>query len=205
MFADPIMANSSKTKAKPRKLGRDQTERLYNSDKAYQEAVELSKKFHGRDPKDVFEIIETEHYDKNLAEIGDLIELTVLKPNGNTVVPISFKGTGAKLCGKGNNLSVVGGDQSINVEDLKNELGIEEVPEDRQYLYFGSIFSVVYFTDKHHLEGPDRQKKGIEYEHEFGEQDPDNSELPSFIYDSRNKKVMIVGGSYTIKDVGIYN
>lgn len=43
---------------------------------------------------------------------------------------------------------------------------------------------------------------GTPYRHEFGE---DGGEMPFLVYDELNKKLQIVGGTYVVKDVGIWN
>ena len=53
------------------------------------------------------------------------------------------------------------------------------------------------------LEGSgDEIQIGTPYRHEFGE---DGGEMPFLIYDELNKKLSIVGGTYIVKDVGIWN
>lgn len=43
---------------------------------------------------------------------------------------------------------------------------------------------------------------GTPYRHEFGE---DGGEMPFLVYDELNKKLQIVGGTYEVRDVGIWN
>ena len=118
------------------------------------------------------------------------------------------------------NLEIVGGDQELGGEFN----GKIEVP-------LGYCYQIVYETDKHHLEGSNGYPES--YEHFFGEEfykgegfnqdDYSNSDdffedlldegvvelamskgyLPMVVYDSRNCKLRLVGGKYTIKDVGI--
>ena len=72
----------------------------------------------------------------------------------------------------------------------------------------GPVYEIVYFADKHHLTGPKQQKTGMEYFHEFGEDEgfvkgDAFDQLPWLVYDRRNVKLLLVGGSYTIEPEGI--
>lgn len=186
-----------------------------------EEAGRVSEEWHGRKPKDVTEICETEYYDEIGAELADLEELGVLQPNGEFT--IRFKTDRPKLtCDlKKKNLEIVGGDQEIEVEGDKLETPI------------GYVYCIVYETDKHHLEGSNGYPES--YEHFFGEEfykeqsysidDFANSDdfwdtvrdegvvdeaieegyLPILTYNRRDKKMKLVGGKYDIKDVGISN
>ena len=70
----------------------------------------------------------------------------------------------------------------------------------------GPVREITYWADKHHLSGPKSQAKWIEYFHEFGERiqfDEDEGELPYLVFDRRNRKLLLVGGAYTIEPEGI--
>lgn len=43
---------------------------------------------------------------------------------------------------------------------------------------------------------------GVAYNHEFGEQ---GGNWPTLVYDLNNKKLMLAGGTYEVRDVGIYD
>lgn len=158
------------------------------------DVTRMSEKFHGRKALEEFDIDETEEYDKNLAVLGDLVELNVIDPDKpNTEFTISFKKDRPFLCcnAEGSQLEIVGGDQSL------------PFPDNGKYLIeLGPIRTISYFTDKHHLEGPKNQRDGVEYEHEFGEE---GGKLPCAVYNTRSQKILIVGGDYTIEEEGIAN
>jgi hypothetical protein len=100
----------------------------------------------------------------------------------------------------GDNIEFVGGDQSLDLEDLQvSELEIET---NKRYVQIGEVFSISYFADKHHLTGPKSQAYGTEYIHEFGE---DGGDRPILVYDARDKKMKLVGGSYKVEEEGIKN
>lgn len=161
-----------------------------------EDAVSMNESFHGRKTNYIDEIYETTEYEKDLAQLGVLTEIEVQVDERN-VCPIEF-GKGTKLCcsGKGTQLYVIGGNQSLNLSDL----GLEE--DGKQYYEIGPCFTISYIADKHHLEGSVQQKNGSEYIHEFGE---DGGETPIMIYDALNKKIQLVGGSYKVEDRGIVN
>ena len=173
-----------------------------NSSATMDKAIELSKGFHGRDVNEIIDIVEREKYHSKGAILGILIELELLTDEGTTVLPINFEGSNINVVGSvdRNNIYFIGGDQSINLED------VEEYSESelrKQYLSLGPVYSITYFTDKWHLEGPKYQQKGTPYQHEFGEEE--DGELPELVYDIWNKKMMLAGGSYSIEDEGIKN
>jgi hypothetical protein len=192
------------------------------------DAEELSREWHGRDNETVTEIEEIETYPENLAELADLEELGVLSADLVGRYQICFKKDRPKLCAPdGRNLEIVGGDQSLS-----------EVPEGIDYqgkklVPLGYLVSIVYETDKHHLEGSNGYPES--YEHYFGEEfykenAPDMDEfrtpddwfeemledglveeaiaeglIPTLAYNQTDQKLLIVGGRYTVEDVGIKN
>jgi len=66
----------------------------------------------------------------------------------------------------------------------------------------GEIVTISYFADKHHLSGPEEQKKGMHYIHELGEE---TGVRPILVYDRVNKQMGVVGGEYRVEDRGIVN
>lgn len=199
-----------------------------------EDAETLSKSWHGRDPKNVTEIEEIETFADHLAELADLEELGVLGQDGVSQFTISFKKDRPKLCApNGKNLEFVSGDQRINVEDV----GIER--NGKKLVPLGYDYSIVYETDKHHLEDSNGYPES--YEHFFAEEfyeengilkddfklpngDFDSEEwfqtcvqeglvadaieqglLPMLIYNKTDEKLMLVGGVYSVEEVGIRN
>ena len=194
------------------------------SEEDFEEAEDVSRKWHGREPQEVVDIDEEEVYEDVGAILADLEELGILTTEDGDLEKwtIRFKRDRPKLCSdlKMENLEIVGGDQELGGEFN----GKIEVP-------LGYCYQIVYETDKHHLEGSNGYPES--YEHFFGEEfykgegfnqdDYSNSDdffedlldegvvelamskgyLPMVVYDSRNCKIRLVGGKYTIKDVGI--
>jgi hypothetical protein len=186
------------------------------------EVEDMSKSWHGRDVGDVTEVEELESFESDLVELGDLEELGILE-----LGTISFKKDQPKLCcdGEGHNLEIVGGDQEL---DLDSE-GVEF--KGKRLIPLGYLYSIVYVTDKHHLEGSNGYPEP--YEHYFGEEfykkylpiedfDDDTDVwfetledmgvvqkaiekglLPTCVYDKTDGKILIAGGEYTITELGI--
>ena len=189
-----------------------------NPDEALLEAQDMVRRFHGREPKHITSIIEEEEYDDTLPVYGQLLELNIMTNNGKSYVPIVFcRMAGSipqmklkdmiQVCGDvgGNNLYFKGGNQHLDVAKLAKLDIYEETKKD--LVIIGPVYSIVYFTDKHHLEGPEYQKKGAAYEHPFSEEADKGEwgEQPVLIYDSRNEHIMLSGGSYEIRTEGIWN
>ena len=191
------------------------------------QAEELSKKWHGREPETETEIEEIERYSENVAELGDLEELGILAADLQSRFSIFFKKDRPKLCASDeHNLEFIGGDQSL--KDTP-----EGVMRDRKQLVpLGYIIQIVYVADKHHLQDSNGSKES--YEHFFGEEfykenlDSDDYKsvydwfedcmveglvqevvegglIPMLVYNKTDEKMMVVGGSYTVEDVGIRN
>lgn len=191
-----------------------------NPEDTFEEASNLSSRFHGREPRDIYDILENEEYDSDLAVLGCLLELNIVKPNGKSYIPISFapnkhgeytkesveNGLGVFVCSdpKGTNIYFKDGNQELDLSKLYDKgLYQGEASFGKQYCIVGMVYSIVYWTDKHHLSGPATQKKGVAYEHQFGEEK--DGEPPWLVYDTRNKKILLSGGSYEIRDEGIWN
>ncbi len=171
---------------------------------ASEEALEMARKFHGREAKSVDVIDDTIEYEEEAIVIGDLVELTIIDPkNSRNGFDISFEPGNRPLvtCNvDGTNIEFDGGDQSLEIGSMK---GLEKIDiQGKNYVVIGEVLSIVYFTDKHHLEGPEEQKEGIEYQHEFGEE---GGKPPLLVYDIKNQKMSLAGGSYKVEDVGIKN
>ena len=193
-----------------------------NPDDAMRQAEDMVRRFHGREPREVISIIETDSYDDTLPVYGQLLELNIMTDDGKAYVPIVFaRMNGNKpslalpemvqVCGDvgGHNLYFKDGDQFLNMEKLA-KLGLvdpECLENPKDIITIGPVWSIVYFTDKHHLEGPKYQKTGAAYEHQFGEEADkgEYGEQPTLLYDTRNSRLLLSGGSYTVTENGIKN
>ena len=89
----------------------------------------------------------------------------------------------------GRQIAFVGGDQTLPVDKDGNKF-LTDV---------GEVYSITYFTHKHHLS----DGKGFSsYIHKFGEE---GGVRPLLAYDTLNKKMLLLGGSYTVEPEGIKN
>ena len=183
------------------------------------EAESLDEGFHGRPPSDDIFIIEQEMYIPDQAVIGLLEEMVIVSENGLYKTTISFKHYDhrSNFSGNGNEKDTVyitfptrnqiefrGGDQHLPMEGDKN-MDIA-----------GPVFSICYWTDKHHLSDGTGFSS---YHHCFGEESvkmnndkPSQNKMlermpfmPLLCYDRMNEKMILIGGSYTVEDVGIRN
>ena len=202
------------------KFAKELASRRRNPSADLSDEESLSKEFHGREPKEIIDVVERESYG-NAVVIGDLWELGCLGSDNKTKWIIRFKKNRPILScdSDGENLEVIGGDQVLEIDESKRK-----VP-----LGFG--YMIVYETDKHHLEGSSGYPEP--YEHFFGEEfyrsngykaeDYKRGEdffdvvmkaglvgqaiiqgyLPVIVYDRVDEKIELVGGKYKVEDVGI--
>lgn len=169
-------------------------------------ATQLTEGFHGRKAQYVEDVIEIEKYRTNLAHLGDLVELEIMAESGRAVIPIEFEEHDTEghvsVGGTTDRAQILfsGGDQCLDLDSFQD---ITEEEKRKDYVCIGKVYSISYYTDKHHLTGPKYQKDGTEYIHVFGEEK--GGKLPTLMYDRLNERMMLVGGSYEIRDEGIYN
>ena len=180
------------------------------------DARKIAEGFHGRESRGKIEIAQRQKYYSKLAILGELEELGILCADGIKVLPIRFKANKAIGISTEDNpdtiwvcaankqqIQFVDGDQVLTFNaHVCRELELDDEELEKQYVNVGPVYSIVYFADKHHLEGPKYQEEGTSYQHKFGEE---GGRLPSLFYDTLNEQILLVGGSYTITDEGIKN
>lgn len=181
-------------------------EKESNPGSSHESASKVAEGFHGRANTYIEDIIEVEHYRSNLAHLGDLVEFEILDPTGRKVTPINFaehdseEHVSVGSTSQRNQLILSGGNQSIDLDSFDD---LSDSEKQKDLVQIGLIHSISYFTDKHHLEGPKYQQTGTEYIHVFGEEE--GGEKPLLVYDKLNCRMWLVGGSYEVRDEGIYN
>jgi len=155
-------------------------------------ATALTEEFHGRPVRSTREVAERYETPTQLADLGRLVMLLVWLDEDHPA-ELRFGGNVRVACtGDGGSLYFVGGDQRLDLAKLGRD---GYLPKDS--VRIGEVETIVYFTSKEfHDFDP------VEYQHEFGEE---GGELPVLAYDSRNKKLYLVGGSYTVRREGIVN
>jgi hypothetical protein len=206
----------------------NKSKRKRNSEEGISPEVEdLSKEWHGREVKGHREVEEIETFEEDLVDLGELEELGIWGADGN-LFTITFKKDRPTLCcdGEGKNLEIVGGDSHLDLDDE----GIEHIG--KILIPLGYVYSIVYETDKHHLEGSNGYPES--YEHYLGEEyykkslDPnkykdtgkwfadlmgmgivdkarDKGLLPIAVYNQTDQKILLSGGDYEITELGIKN
>lgn len=189
-------------------------------------AEELTETWHGREPKEIIDYEEEEEYEPDGAVLAELEELGIILEDREQTISIEFEEDPPMLVANVNTetLEVVGGDQTL-------EFGEGWDTRNKSEVSMGHVYLIAYCTDKHHLEGSNGVPES--YEHFFGEefykghgykiddykdsedffedlledglvdQAIENGYLPTMIYDTVNEKIKLVGGKYTIEDVGL--
>jgi hypothetical protein len=161
--------------------------------------------FHGEKPKGAVVVQERSHFHTHVWSIGKLVYLRIQLPPDrrevglSNIVELEFDYETAKPAfltanEKRTQMFIDGGDQSV---DLKT-FGIDTRTAHEKEL-LGYLKNFGYFTDKKHLgsEGG----RAI-YKHKVGDE---GGELPAVVYRVLDRKIEIVGGSYTIPNEGVRN
>ncbi len=168
-------------------------------------AAQLSEDFHGRPVEELVQVDTDVDYQENLALLGSLVELSVFCDDGKSEVPVTFDDLAGPdeifvtATPDGRQIYIVGGNQELDIPALI-EQGCVIPDPDKEWLEVGYMNKLVYFTDKHHLQGPKEQKNGIEFVHPLGEE---SGMPPMLVYDTLNKQMLVVGGNYEIRPEGI--
>jgi hypothetical protein len=165
-------------------------------------AAQMSETFHGRPPKEILEIEQTELSRNVFSDLGRLIELTVYNDNDEEFTIGPFRGvrlvctpaekdpeTGHPIA---RTIYFQAGDQALDLASL----GIEGAAV-KDTVRIGDAAQVVYHTSKDfHDFAP------TDYSHDFGEE---TGVLPTLTYDTLNQRLALVGGEYLVKREGITN
>lgn len=161
-------------------------------------AREMAEEFHGRAVEQVINIDELECEPSDYAVIGELIELRVQDEKNEYTLEFNNKDGVILACdSEGKQLYFIGGNQNINdlLDDIETKHSLSQ-----RFLFVGYLSGIVYKTEKHHLS--DSNGEVCEYDHNFGEQ---GGHFPILIYDKLNEKMIIAGGTYDVRDVGIWD
>ena len=166
-------------------------------------AADVYAETHGK-PATIETFIETPiKYHKNLAGWGRLEFLEIERLDGRGIVTVNGFGKSCMLAmnEKKDQLFITGGDQAV---DLR-KFGIAGAHEKE---ILGLCKAVGYYTEKKHLVDKDGgrgtyvHKFGVTFKNGRHVKDP-GAELPTIVYDVRNKLLSFAGGSYRIKAEGI--
>jgi len=156
------------------------------------EAIELYRQFHGEDPHGIISRNDDALARGDYVTLGELVELGCITESGEEI-ELGFEGVKLASNFQGSQLYLVGGDQSLNLEEL-SKLGVDVK---RSPIVIGHVETVVYTTRK---DFDDFEL--ADYEHEFGEE---GGELPLALYDARLRHVHLIAGTYKVERPGIIN
>lgn len=148
-------------------------------------AAALAEGFHGRPARRVREIEELDKRPAVLADLGPLKELQVILDSGK-VATITLSGVTLAATPEGNQIYFKGGDQSLDLA----RLGLANL--ERDHMEIGRLWKLTY-SGKKASQGFERAL----YEHEMGEER--GGIMPTLAYDTINRRMYVVGGSYHIK------
>jgi hypothetical protein len=159
-----------------------------------EDAADLYREFHGRDPKEILEMQESDVARRDYAALGDLIELHIRNEDGK-VVKIEFSTEDAvKLASSpnGRQLYLLGGDQDItgSLDSFDKSADVE-----KDLLDLGDAVVIVYDASKWQT-----NFKATEWKHDFGEE---SGVVPRAFFDRRNKRIFLAGGNYRVERPGI--
>jgi hypothetical protein len=154
-------------------------------------AERLYEEFHGRAPREILEMQESDEARGDFTALGDLVELTIVSPNGDHV-QIKFKGDGVRVASSpdGNQLYFIGGNQ-----DVSGELRKFGADESKDLVDLGETKQIVYDAAKWQTDFT-----GQEWKHDFGEK---SGVRPRAFYDQLKKRILFAGGTYKVERPGI--
>lgn len=162
-------------------------------------SAELYEEFHGKPSEQLTEYVYEEHEHDSLAQLGELISVTVLTTTGYEakIDAPSIDGPVndvVQLCSSEDRrqLYFVGGNQAIDVDALG--FGDSDI---KDLMVIGVLTQVEYCTKKKF-----HKFKPVDYYHELGEE---TGQQPILLYDPISQLMKVAGGAYEVKDVGIVN
>jgi hypothetical protein len=172
---------------------------------AADEAAELYRDFHGEDPDVVIDVATPVYEHSTLSGLGILKALEIKAVGGSHMVTIAgFKGAIlARPPRKADKpqLYIEGGDQAVNLADF----GIKNPHE---FEILGAVHEIVYHTNKTHLVPEDGGRGNYGHKFKTGREGERRVKIrdgryPVAVYDVRNRRIQIAGGSYEIPGEGI--
>jgi hypothetical protein len=154
-------------------------------------AERLYEEFHGREPREILELQESDETRGDFTALGELVELTIVAPNGDTV-QIQFKGDGVRVASSPDaaQLYLIGGNQ-----DISGELRKFGADESKDLVDLGEAKQIVYEAAKWQTDFTAQ-----EWKHDFGEK---SGVRPRAFFDQLKKRIFFAGGTYKVKRPGI--
>jgi hypothetical protein len=163
------------------------------------DAAALYEEFHGKPSEQLTEYVYEEHEHDSLAQLGELISVTVLTTTGYEakIDAPSIDGPVndvVQLCSSEDRrqLYFVGGNQTIDVDAL----GFSDA-DIKDLMVIGVLTQVEYCTKKKF-----HKFKPVDYYHELGEE---TGVQPILLYDPISQLMKVAGGAYEVRMEGIVN
>jgi hypothetical protein len=155
------------------------------------QAESLYEEFHGREPREILAITESAEQREEYVALGDLVELTIVSPEGGHVV-LNFKNDGVKLASspEGTQLYLIGGNQ-----DISGELEKFGADASKDLVDLGDLKQLVYDAAKWQTDFTPQ-----EWKHDLGEE---SGIRPRAFFDQLKKRICFAGGSYRVERPGI--
>lgn len=155
------------------------------------EAERLFESFHGREPREILEMQESSEMRGDYTALGDLVELTMIAPNGDHVL-IKFKNDGVRVASSpnGEQLYLLGGNQ-----DISGHLRMFGADDSKDLIDLGEAKQIVYDAAKWQTDFTPQ-----EWKHDFGEE---SGVRPRGFYDQLKQRIFFAGGNYKVKRPGI--
>jgi hypothetical protein len=162
-----------------------------------EQAADLYREFHGRDPKEILEYQESELARRDYTALGDLVELHFTTPAG-TLAKVEFAESGKDVVKvvsspNGRQLYLIGGDQ-----DLSPDLEKFGADPSKEIVDLGDAIFISYDAQKWQTDF-----KSTIWEHKLGEE---SGVFPRAFFDRRNPhepKIFFAGGNYRVERPGI--
>jgi hypothetical protein len=167
--------------------------RLSKNPDSTDQAAQLYEKFHGRSPKEIMELQESDAQRKTYTAIGNLVELRIDAADG--LVSIGFNGSDdVKVASApgGRQLYLLGGNQNID-----SQLGRFGSDTTKDFVLLGTARQITYRARKSM-----NDFQSIDYYHDLGEE---TGEPPVAFYDRMKRRIFLAGGRYRVEAPGIIN
>jgi hypothetical protein len=187
---------SPETKMRQREA-RERAQRIrgarFSNPGATERAAELYKEFHGKEPREILEMQESDAARQTYTALGDLAELVIEAPAGK--VKIGFSSDDAVKVASapgGNQLYLLGGNQ--NIDSQLDRFGSDP---GKDLVELGAAVQITYRARKSMDDF-----KLVDYYHNLGEE---TNEPPYAFYDRLKRRIFLAGGRYRVEAPGIIN
>jgi hypothetical protein len=166
--------------------------RRRNPDGELDQAADLYREFHGREPHEILEMQETDLARRDYTALGPLIDLHFKLPN-ESLAKISFGDSDAVLVvssPNGRQIYLLGGNQ-----DISGSLASMGADVSKDLIDLGDAVFISYDASKWQTDF-----KATIWEHKLGEE---SKVYPRGFYDQIKRRIFFAGGNYRVERPGI--